>query len=262
MADKDVQSKGSHAFCPGGKLLVSETIVAQALHDLISTCRRSRLFPTYDPEASQLVGTNPYAFALALSLNRKTPVKRIWMIPFDLRQELGHLDPKKISRMSLEELDSVFQNLPHKPLFVNAAPRTVKELSMLVVDNFGGDAAQIWKNKSATEVKKTLQQIHGVGPQIATLSVLLLEQRYGIQFEDHDNMDIKADTHTCRVLYRLGVAQDDTPEAAIAAARHLNPRYPGELDAPLWVIGRNWCHSSAPKCSICPLRHVCEYVGI
>jgi endonuclease III len=239
----------------------SESAVARTLRELIKTQRRSELFPTYDLEASRLVGTNPYAFALALSLNRQTPVKRIWMIPFDLREELGHLDPERISQMSLEELERVFRRLPHKPRFVNDAPRTVKELSTLVVRRFGGDASRIWENRSAAEVTRTFEQVYGVGPQIANLSVLLLEQRYGIQFSDHDSMDIKADTHTRRVLYRLGVARDDTPEEAMAAARRLNSNYPGELDAPLWVIGRNWCHSCAPDCSHCPLCNVCEYAG-
>jgi uncharacterized HhH-GPD family protein len=239
----------------------SESAVARRLRELTETVHRSELFPTYDPEASELVGTNPYAFALALSLNRQAKAERIWMIPFELREELGHLDPARIARMSLEELDRVFRRLPHKPRFVNDAPKTVKELSTLVVRRFDGDAARIWKGRSATDVTSTFEEIHGVGPQIANLSVLLLEYRYGVRFPDHSKMDIEADALTCRVLHRLGVARDETPTEAIAAARRLHPGYPGALDAPLWVTGRKRCHPSAPECSQCPLKQVCRYAG-
>ena len=63
----------------------------------------------------------------------------------------------------------------------------------------------------------------------------------------------------CLVLYRLGVAADESPDAAIAAARRLNHEYAGAIDGVLWVIGRTWCHASWPKCGECPLRGVCEY---
>lgn len=242
----------------------SESAVAEFLLELVDNKRfnRTDFFPAYHQQASQLVGTNPYAFALALSLHRQTrKTETIWTIPFDLREKLGHLDPVRIARMSLSELESVFSQLPHKPRFVNDAPRTVKELSTLVVQQFGGDAARIWKNRTAADVKKTFRSIYGVGEQIANLSVLLLEQRYGIHFNDldHRGMDIKADTHTCRVLYRLGVARDESPDEAISAARRLNPSYPGALDAPLWIIGRRLCHPSRPECEKCPLGKVCNY---
>jgi endonuclease III len=239
----------------------SESAVARRLLELTKTLRRSEFFPTYDPKASELVGADPYAFALAVSLNRQAKAKRIWMIPFELQEELGHLDPARIAQMSLMELERVFRRLPHKPRFVNDAPRTVKELSNVVMRRFDGNAALIWENRSAANVKRTFQQVFGVGPQIANLSVLLLEQRYGISFSDRRNMDIEADVRTCRVLHRLGVARDDTPEEAIAAARRLYPAYPGKLDAPIWIIGGRWCHPAEPECLDCPANSVCQYAS-
>jgi uncharacterized HhH-GPD family protein len=241
----------------------AESVVGQRLRELVGTINRSELFPAYNRQASTLVGTNPFAYALAVSLNRQTVADIIWTVPYDLQRALGHLDPTKIAEMPIEELDRVFKRLPHKPRFVNDAAQTVKELSQLVVERYDGDAAGIWRNRSAAEVKRTFKSIYGVGQQIANLSVLLLEQRYNIHFSDldHQKMDIKADSHTCRVLHRLGVAADDSPDEAVAAARRINPDYPGELDAPLWVIGRRWCKSTGPICSACPLQEVCEYAG-
>lgn len=91
------------------------------------------------------------------------------------------------------------------------------------------------------------------------MAVLLIERTYGIRFSDLDHryIDIKPDVHTMRVLYRLGVALAQNETQAINAAKRLNPDYPGEIDAPLWLIGRNWCVPGTPRCEECPLVNVC-----
>ncbi|MCJ7737555.1 MAG: hypothetical protein MUQ10_09625 [Anaerolineae bacterium] len=70
---------------------------------------------------------------------------------------------------------------------------------------------------------------------------------------------MKADSYTCRVLFRLGVLADESPDPAIAAARRLHRAYPGDLDGVLWVVGRTWCHPGGPECQACPLAGVCSY---
>lgn len=222
------------------------------------------LFPTLHPEAGEFAIQNPFALALAISLDRGTKADIIWTIPYDLYQHLGHLDPEKINQLSLEELESIFFELPRKPRYVNDAPRTVKELTRLVVKEFGGDTSGMWYGKSASEVKNSFQSVYGVGPGIANMSVLLIEKAYGIRFSDLDRkgMDIKADVHTMRVLYRLGASDHMSEPAAVNAARKMHPDYPGEIDAPLWVIGRRWCHAQGPDCNSCPMDSLCPKVGL
>jgi endonuclease-3 len=48
----------------------------------------------------------------------------------------------------------------------------------------------------------------------------------------------------------------------VNAARQLNPEYPGELDYPAWLIGRNWCLPTNPRCKECYLNGVCPKIGI
>ena len=222
------------------------------------------LFPTLHPKAGEFVLSNPYALALAISLDRGTKAEIIWTIPYDLYQQLGHLDPQKIHLLSLGALTTIFSHLPRKPRYINDAPRTVLELTNLVVSTFEGDASLIWKGKSSAFVKGLFESIYGVGPGIANMSVLLIEKAYNIRFSDLDRktMDIKPDVHTMRVLFRLGAAEEISESAAVAAARKLNPDYPGEIDAPLWIIGREWCHAHKPDCNRCPMVGVCSKVGI
>ncbi len=244
--------------------MASEQQVAEVLVGLIGKVRRPEQFPAKHRAASELVATNPFAFALAVSLQRGISAEVIWTFPYDLRAALGHLDPVQIAAMSLDDLDRVIRRLPSKPRYVNDAPRTVKELSRLVIDRYGGDASRIWTDRSAGEVKAAFRSLYGVGQGIADLAVLLLEDRYGLRFSDSDHrgVDIKADTHTRRVLHRLGVAADDSPREAIAAARRLHPSYPGDLDAPLVTIGRTWCHPRQPECAACSLVGVCAYAAV
>jgi len=222
------------------------------------------LFPVLVPEAAQIIKTNPYAFALAVCLDRGTKADIIWTIPYWLFQDLGHLDPFKIDQLSLEELAEVVDRLPKRPRYRTAAPRTIKDITDLVVRVYGGDASQIWEGKSAFEIKRVFQSVFGVGPGIASMSVLLIEQAYNLKFSDPDRrfMDIKPDVHTMRVLYRLGAAREISEQEAIYAARELSPDYPGAIDGPLWTIGREYCFAFNPDCSSCPMNGICRKSGL
>jgi len=240
--------------------MMADTVnINEALLDFGKTINPRDLFPVLEPEASSLIIDSPYAFAMAVCLDRQTPAEVIWTIPFYIHEDLGHLDPSRIQQMSFNELEVLFSRLPRKPRFVNDAPRTVQELTDIVVFECNGDATQIWKGKKASRVKRTFNSIYGVGVGIANMSVLLIEKAYNLRFDDidHTNMNIKADVHTVRVLYRLGASDVQSEKAAIATARELNPDFPGEVDGPLWIIGRRWCHAYDPNCVQCPMNSVC-----
>ncbi len=233
--------------------------VTQALLDCSKSIEAEELFPVMVPEAAEIVATDPYAFSIATCLDRGTKADIIWTIPYDIKQKLGHLDPYLIYKMSLEELAGLFSRLTYRPRYVNDAPRTVRDLTRIVIEECSGDAARIWIGKRAAEVKRTFLSIYGVGPGIANLAVLLIEQAFPIRFDDLDRprMDIKPDVHTKRVLYRLGMSEREEETAAIEATRRMNPSWPGALDVALWGIGRHWCYANNPKCEQCPVSAVC-----
>ncbi|MBN2385561.1 MAG: hypothetical protein JXB85_00975 [Anaerolineales bacterium] len=234
------------------------TEITQALLAYGETLPPTDIFPVMVPEAAELIVRDPYAFCIGTCLDRGARAEVIWTIPYDMKNALGHLDPYRIYGISLDALAGLFACLPRKPRYPNAAPRTIRELTNIVVERCGGDASRIWVGKSAVEVQNTFCSIHGVGPGIASMAVLLIEKAFAVRFEDHWNMDIKPDIHTVRVLYRLGASQAETVEAALAASRQMNPAFPGIVDWALWNIGRNWCRSADPDCEICPVSEVCE----
>ena len=203
-------------------------IITNALLEFGKTIEPKELFPVVIPEAAEFTLGNPYAFCIAICLDRGAKADIVWSIPYEIYRYLGHLDPFRICEMSLDELVDLFSHLPRKPRYVNDAPRTIKELTEKVVNECNGDASKMWDGMTASEVNANFRSIYGVGTGIANMSVLLIEKAYGIRFNELDRpgMDIKPDVHTMRVLFRLGVSPLQTEEATIKAARRMNPEYP------------------------------------
>ena len=245
-------------YRPNREISLSE--IRNALLEYASTIDPTDLFPTVVPEAAKLATSDPYAFLIACCLDRGARAEVIWTIPYDIQNYLGHLNPFRIHKISLDELAEIFAHLPRKPRYVNDAPRTLKELTRIVVEECNGDASKIWVGKRSVEVNRTMQSIPGVGPGIACMTVLLIEKAFPVRFNDldHTQMNIKPDTHTTKVLFRLGVAQVESTKDAIEAARIISPEFPGAIDGALWVIGRKYCHPTNPECDICPLTCVCK----
>ena len=221
--------------------------------------RTEDLVPVLEKDAALLIKEDPFAFALAAVLDRGTRAEIVWTIPYYIKKQLGNLNPYFFAEASIEELEKIFRNLPVKPRYISDAPRTVKELARIVVDEYGGKVQKIWEKRRARQVRTTFERIYGVGPGISSMIVLLLERWFKVHFDDidHKAMDVKPDTHVIRVFYRLGFISQPDQESAVRAARRLNPEYPGALDAPAWEIGRKWCTPSSPRCYNCPLNDVC-----
>jgi endonuclease III len=216
--------------------------------------------PALVPDASRLISENSFAFLLGAALDRGMPAEVAWTIPYWLRQELGHLDPPRLADMTEAELLAVVSRLPRRPRYIRDAPRTIREVARLVKSL--GDAEMLWEGRSADEVKRQLKAIHGIGEGIASMVVVLLEKYRGVRFLDRARMNVKADVHVQRVLYRLGAARGRSEAEAISAATALNPEYPGDLDQALWTIGQRWCHESTPQCVSCPITDLCMRAGL
>ena len=206
-------------------------------------------------DVADLIDRNPFAFLVGSVFQRGIPWEKAWEIPFHIDQ-LGMLEPSKLSSASDGELKDLFDNLPVKPRYPNKSRRTLQETAALV-EEFGGDAAAIWTDTTPRVVRQRLQRIYGVGSGLAAMVVLLLRDQYGFFRGEEHEIDIKPDVHVVRVLKRSGLIQAEREDLALHAARRLSPQYPAELDWPTWDIGQRWCHSTNPDCVNCPLSAVC-----
>lgn len=211
-------------------------------------------------DADKLLRSDSMAMLTGLVLQRGMPAERVWQIPMHLRLKIGHLDPARMAQMSVEDMTTTFDSLEVRPRYPAQAAKTVVALAELVTKKFGGDGSSIWRGREVPDVIATLESLPWVGPGISHMAVLLLmdESGYAPHPSELSSLDVKADVHVVRVFYRLGIADAETRNAAVHAARHYHPEFPGLLDWPAWDVGRRFCRPKSPVCGECPLSHVCN----
>jgi uncharacterized HhH-GPD family protein len=215
--------------------------------------------PSYTPlpAANQLLLDDSFAFLLGVIFDQNIPAERAWRAPYDLKTRLGHLDPRRIAH----DLPAVHQAVGTPPKlhrYVEHLPDWTVAAAARVVSEYGGDAARIWNDEpTARTLIQRLEAFAGIGQKKAAMAVEMLERDLGYTIKDMTGSDIAYDVHVRRVFLRTGLAHTDDPDHMINVARELHPERPGEIDYPVWAIGRRWCHAGIPDCPACPLRAAC-----
>jgi endonuclease-3 len=223
---------------------------------------RSWIF-TCDTKADKLAQEDSNAFLFAAILDQGIDAERVWAIPLELRNRLGHLDPKKIARMSARKLEKCFGSAPKLHRFWRTMARRIRNGSVLIQEKYGGDAKNIWKDKPESRaVYRRLIEFDGIGQKKASMVTNILFRDLGADLKGPSGIDVSYDEMVRRTFVRTSLVKRDTMRDIINAARSLNPEYPGELDYPAWLIGRKWCLANNPKCNECFLSDVCPKVGI
>ncbi len=98
-----------------------------------------------------------------------------------------------------------------------------------------------------------LLTLKGVGRKTANLVVTMGFGRPGIC----------VDTHVHRISNRLGFVRTKSPEQTEQALRKKLPRRHWiELNDLLVAFGQNVCQPLSPRCSTCPVRHLCRRIGV
>ena len=141
-------------------------------------------------------------------------------------------------------------------------PREVIEKAIYPVGFYRNKAAQILEicrlllekhdGRVPDEIDELLK-FKGVGRKTANLVVTLGFGKPGIC----------VDTHVHRICNRWGYVRTKSPEETESTLR-------GKLPGEYWLIindllvtfGQNQCFPVSPRCSICPLFHLCDRVGV
>jgi len=209
----------------------------------------------------------PFAFLLGVIFDQGITAEKAWDAPEILKKRLGTLDPVKIEKMNLRKIRKAIKGerkgeALHR--YINKMARWIKDAARIVSNEYSGNAKNIWEEAyTAREVMARLEEFPGISQKKATMATRILEDIHKLDLSYWKDVDVSYDIHVRRVLWRTGIATNDSYEEVINAARALNPSYPGELDEPAWVIGREWCDSRHPICdedneyNPCPLSKVC-----
>jgi len=211
-------------------------------------------------EAHEFIITNPLAFLIGIINAEAVSAEKFFSVPYWLRNLLGHLDPYRIGNMPSDKLDQALRQCRG---LCRKIPRYIQEACRKVVKEYRGNAENIWNDcPTSRDLVARFYAFDGVGQKKSTMATNILVRDLGVKVKDDDwsGIDVSYDQqagHVGRVFLRAGLVEVDKKEVVIEAARRLNPKWPGALDLPAWLIGREWCHKNNPSCHNCPIYSVC-----
>jgi uncharacterized HhH-GPD family protein len=136
-----------------------------------------------DPEADRLLSADPLALLIGMVLDQQIPLERAFSSPLDLKKRLGGtLDPAEIAAMDPEHLASVFAERPALHRFPAANAKRVQELCRIVVEDYGGKAAAVWKKAAdGADLYRRIKALPGFGEQKARIFIGLLGKQLGVR---------------------------------------------------------------------------------
>ena len=211
-------------------------------------------------EAHKFLITNPLAFLIAIINAEAVSAEEFFSVPYRLRNLLGHLDPYRIGNMPSDELAQALRQCRG---LCRKIPRYVQHACLKIVKEYRGNAENIWNDcPKSRDLVARFEAFDGVGQKKSTMAANILVRDLEVKVKDDDwsGIDVSYDQqarHVGRVFLRAGLVEVDEKRSVIEAARHLNPSWPGALDLPAWLIGREWCHKNNPGCHNCPINSVC-----
>lgn len=215
------------------------------------------VFPV-DSNANQLLVEDPFAFLVGVIVDYQMPAERAWSLPYRLKTRLGGWGPGYVAA-NPQDVHDAFQRSPKLHRFPTQTSRFVVAGAHRVLESYAGDAGAIWSDSpTAALLQERLRQFTGISQKKAAMAVEILEKDLGVDVQDLSGSDIAYDVHVRRVMLRTGLAETDNVLHMVEVARTLHPARPGELDFPLWDIGRRWCHKQNPQCGACSLHDVCS----
>jgi len=140
------------------------------------------LYITGDEAADKLLNTDANALLFGMLLDQQVPMEWAFAGPATLKTRLGHLDPKKIAAMDVDEFVSVCCEKPAIHRFPGSMGKRIHAVSEALVADYKGNAANIWKGvDDADEVYRRLRALPGYGEEKSKIFVAILGKSQGVQ---------------------------------------------------------------------------------
>ncbi len=133
--------------------------------------------------ANDLLDRDPLALLMGMLLDQQVPMEKAFTSPAVLAERMGGtLDAAAIARADPDDLEALFRERPALHRFPAAMARRVQELCRILVEQYGGDAANVWDGvSSGIELRKRISTLPGFGEQKAKIFVALLGKQSGVQ---------------------------------------------------------------------------------
>jgi uncharacterized HhH-GPD family protein len=136
-----------------------------------------------DEEADKLLSADPLALLIGMVLDQQIPLEWAFKGPLMLKDRLGTaLDAAHIAAMDPEELKAAFSTRPALHRFPGSMANRVQELCQALVDDYGGDPAQVWNSaRTGEQLYTNVKGLPGFGDMKARIFVALLAKQFGVK---------------------------------------------------------------------------------
>lgn len=125
--------------------------------------------------------------------------------------------------------------------FYRVKSRRIKEVSRILIDQFGGVVPKDMKE---------LLSLPGVGRKTANCVLVFAFQEPAIP----------VDTHVHRISNRWGLIKSENPEESEEKLTKVVPKkYWIEINDLMVQFGQDICRPIHPKCEECPISNICDY---
>ena len=184
--------------------------------------------------ACPLIHHSPFQLLAAVMLSAQCRDDRVNMVT----PELFRRWPTP-AEMALAEPEEVAQVIRTLGLFA-AKSRNLVACARVLVQDFGGEVPQTMED---------LTTLPGIGRKSANV---VLGNAFGLP-------GFPVDTHVNRVLNRLGLVQESSPEKIERIVNEAtDPAIWSNFSHLLILHGRDICHARKPECEVCPLAKLCR----
>lgn len=140
------------------------------------------LYITGDTAADKLLNSNGTALLIGMLLDQQVPMEWAFKGPATLKQRLGHLDPKKIAAMNVDDFVALCCEKPALHRFPAAMGRRIHELCGIIATKYANKGENIWVGiTDAKELTARLRVLPGYGEEKAQIFIALLGKRMGVK---------------------------------------------------------------------------------
>ncbi|WP_194396767.1 HhH-GPD-type base excision DNA repair protein [Microbacterium atlanticum] len=136
---------------------------------------------TGDEAADRLLTDDPLALLIGMLLDQQVAMETAFAGPLKISERAGTLDAAAIASFDPDAFAELFKATPAVHRFPGSMAARVQALCAAVEQEWGGDAAAIWRrdDPDGPTVLKRLKKLPGFGEQKAKIFLALLGKQYG-----------------------------------------------------------------------------------
>jgi endonuclease-3 len=177
----------------------------------------------------------PFQLLVATILSAQTTDKKVNEVTKDLFEKYPTVDDFLL--IAQEELEDRIKQIG---LYRNKA-KNIMMMCRQLKENFNGEVP---------DTMEGITSLAGAGRKTANV---VLSNAFGVP-------SIAVDTHVFRVSNRIGLADSDNVYDVELQLQKELPKKEWSFAHHLLIFhGRRCCTARAPKCEVCPIKHMCKY---